>query len=76
MKFREFLNEQNLSEDHFKKGQSVCVCNAKSYDALAKSDEVDGEIIGSAGKHKGEEHYSVKVGTGSYTVKASDIKLK
>ncbi len=67
MKFKDFI-----SENHFKKGQKVKVANAKSYDSLAKSSEVHGEIAGQSMMVKGVEYYPVKVGTGSYNVEAKD----
>lgn len=70
MKFKDFI-----SENHFKKGQKVKVANAKSYDSLAKSSEVHGEIAGQSMMVKGVEYYPVKVGTGSYNVESKDLML-
>jgi len=70
MKFKDYINE-----NHFKKGQKVKIKNAKSYDSLAKSSEVDGVISGTSMTVRGYEYYPVKVGTGSYNVEAKDIVL-
>lgn len=64
-----------VSEDHFKKGDKVTVHNAKSYDALCKTDKVSGKVIGSMGKGD-KEVYMVQVGTGQMNVSVKDLKIE
>ena len=62
------ISSKNESlEEGFKKGDSVKIKNAKSYDSLAK-DEVMGTVTGMDG-----DKVKVKVGTGSMTVDAKDL---
>lgn len=75
--FKEFLEESKLEEsklENIKQGTKVKIKNAKSYDALAKSNVVDG-VFDRVYKHSKGNFAMVKVGTGQSIVDFKDLVL-